>query len=328
MPSKLPNSSGDPNNAWRSHWRRRILLTVKTAIVVMVAWFIWDAVDRARADLNSQSFALSDVRPSWLMLSALLYLAGMIPMWLYWHEVLLALGASPRRFSSCRAFFIGHLGKYVPGKALVVVLRASLVRGPGTTSTVATIAVFVETLTMMAVGAFLAGAIMAVVFSSERYFQLLALGLMLATGIPTLPPIFRRVVGRLQTSKFAPELRLSLDGLTYGVLLRGWIFYAIGWCFLGASLWATLKSTGSDVAGLADSLARLTATSALAVVAGFLSLIPGGLGVREVILDRLLAPEFGVTQAIVATILLRLTWLMTELVISITLYVCGSRASE
>ena len=317
-----------PTNPPRSRWRRWMLLVVKTAVVIVVAWFIGDTVYRARTDLDAQSFTLNDIRPFWLVWAALLYLLGMIPMWWYWHYVMLALGASPRRFSSCRAFFIGHLGKYVPGKALVVVLRASLVRGPGTTITVATVAVFIETLTMMAVGAFLAAAVLAIEFANERRFQLLALGLMLATGIPTLPPIFRMVVKRLQITRIAPELRLSLDGLTYRVLLRGWILYVVGWCFLGASLWATLKSTGSDVAGLNESLASLTATSALAVVAGFLSLIPGGLGVREVILDRLLAPEFGVTQAIVATVLLRIVWLVTELMVSTILYLCGSRASD
>ena len=65
----------------------------------------------------------------------------------------------------------------------------------------------------------------------------------------------------------------------------------------------------------------MTASVCLAVVAGFLSLIPGGLGVRELVLDELMAEPFGRTVALVSAVLLRLVWLMTELAISGILYV-------
>lgn len=314
-----------PDNSTQHRWPQVVLLIAKASVVAVVAWFLWDTVHRAQNDLDAQAFSFRQLRPSWLLLGSVFYLLGMLPMWWYWHDVMLALGGAPHRFSSCRAFFLGHLGKYVPGKALVVVIRTSLVRGPNTSTSVAAIAVFIETLTMMAVGACMAGAIIMVEFAEELHFQLLALGLTLATGIPTLPPIFRFIVNRLQITKLSPELRPSLGGVTYRLLARGWILYAIGWSFFGASLWATLQACGAQVGGLGVQLARLTATSALAVVAGFLSLIPGGLGVREVILDRLLAPEFGTAHAIVATVLLRLAWLMTEVVVSTILYLCGSR---
>ena len=53
----------------------------------------------------------------------------MLPMWWFWYRTLQAFGQAPEGLSSLRAFFIGHLGKYVPGKAMVVVLRTALVRG-------------------------------------------------------------------------------------------------------------------------------------------------------------------------------------------------------
>jgi len=58
----------------------------------------------------------------------------------------------------------------------------------------------------------------------------------------------------------------------------------------------------------------------LAVVAGFLSLIPGGLGVRDTILMTLLAPTWGPTVAIISAVLLRLVWLVTELAASAVSY--------
>jgi uncharacterized membrane protein YbhN (UPF0104 family) len=56
------------------------------------------------------------------------------------------------------------------------------------------------------------------------------------------------------------------------------------------------------------------------VVLGFLSFIPGGFGVREMVLLPLLAPAFGEAGALVAAILLRLEWLVSELLVSSILY--------
>ncbi len=69
---------------------------------------------------------------------------------------------------------------------------------------------------------------------------------------------------------------------------------------------------------------RYTAAVSLATVAGFLSFIPGGLVVRDVVLMEVLA--LGLSQdaaatALVSAILLRLVWLLAEVAISGILYV-------
>ncbi len=58
-----------------------------------------------------------------------------------------------------------------------------------------------------------------------------------------------------------------------------------------------------------------------------MSLLPGGLGVRELVLNALMVPEFGEVKALISAVLLRLAWLVTELVVSIILYV-GVRSRE
>ena len=50
------------------------------------------------------------------------------------------------------------------------------------------------------------------------------------------------------------------------------------------------------------------------------NLLPGGLGVRELVLDELMVEPFGRVAAIVSAVLLRLVWLVTELIISGILY--------
>jgi uncharacterized membrane protein YbhN (UPF0104 family) len=70
-----------------------------------------------------------------------------------------------------------------------------------------------------------------------------------------------------------------------------------------------------------ETLPLLTACAALAVVAGFLSLVPAGAGVREYVIMTLLAAEYGAVAAVAAAILLRLVWMVSEVLVSVILYV-------
>ena len=75
----------------------------------------------------------------------------------------LVLGASSGRARSTdgpahnlHAYFVGHLGKYVPGKALVLVIRVSLLKPRMITIRLGAASIMLETLMLMSVGAVLA----------------------------------------------------------------------------------------------------------------------------------------------------------------------------
>ena len=91
------------------------------------------------------------------------------------------------------------------------------------------------------------------------------------------------------------------------------------------SLWATLRGLGATEAGPFHELSLHTAAVALSVVAGFLSQIPGGLAVREWVSAQLIEPMYGESMAIVSAIIYRLVLVVSELSISIILYVAGWR---
>ena len=314
--STADSSEGKP-------WKKWLVLTLKFIIAALVVWGLGRAIHDARAEFSRQDFRISQIRPWWVLAACGFYGAGMLPMWWFWHRVLWALGQRPRLADSIRAFFIGHLGKYVPGKAMVVVLRTAFIRGSNVDTTIAALSVFVETLTMMAVGAFVAGAIIAVHFSDQMALHALAWLLMVATGVPTLPPIFRRLVAWLKVSKANPDVSAALEGLTYRLMLSGWLANTIGWFLFGLSFWATLQAVplGPPVAQFWELAPRLTASVSLALVAGFVSLLPGGVGVRELVLNTLMVPVFGHAKALISAVLLRVVWLVTELLVSTILYV-------
>ena len=287
-------------------------------------------LETRRRVLLRQRFSLWQINPVWLVLSGLLYLAGCLPSWIFWHRVMEAMGQQPRWLHSLRAYFIGHLGKYVPGKAMVVVLRTGLVRSQRVDTTVAAASVFVETLTLMAVGALISAAILAALFRDQGELVLWSLLLMVAAGVPTLPPIFRRLVRLLKVRRASPDIDRALAGLSFRLMGFGWLAMAAGWLLMGLSLWAVMQSLPGEprmVEGSWDVL-RLTAAVALAVVLGFLSLIPGGFGVREAVVMTLLAEPYGGFVAIIAAVLLRLVWLLAEVFLSMILYVSPGPAMQ
>jgi uncharacterized membrane protein YbhN (UPF0104 family) len=303
--------------------RKWLLLVIKLLIVALVVAGIARELYKAQDAFAEQQFSLASIDYRWLMLAGIVYLAGMLPMGLFWHVVLRALDQRPRLGETLRAFYIGHLGKYVPGKAMVVVLRTGLVRSERVDWTVAGVSVFTETLTMMAVGAFLASVILAVLFAEQWPLLLLGVGLMICAGVPTLPPIFRRLVYVLRVRKLNPKIGELLRGLTFRVMAGGWLGNLIGWLLLGVSLWATLCAMpgyGSEQIDPLQCLPLVTATVCLAIVAGFLSLLPGGVLVREYIVMTLLAPVFGPVTAIVSAVLLRVVWMAAEVLLAGVLY--------
>ena len=165
-------------------------------------------------------------------LAGLLYLVGLLPEGLFWHRSLGALGQNVPLGRTLRAYYIGHLGKYVPGKAMVVVLRTGMICGPGIDTGIAAASVFLETLTMMAVGAMLAAAILAFGYAGHGPWLWVSLAMMVAAGIPTLPPVFSRLARLLGVGRSNPAVAAKLAQFRYRTLLWGWVIMLAGWALM------------------------------------------------------------------------------------------------
>jgi glycosyltransferase 2 family protein len=311
-------------------WGKTLL---KCAILTLVVWGGHRTIASGLAELRKSSWEIGQLQPGWAALAGVLYLISQLPCGWFWRKVLLALGQQLGVLRAWRAFYIGHLGKYVPGKAMVVVLRAALASGPACSVAMGVVAVFYETFTTMAVGAVLAAAIILVELREQTYLILGSLALAAMVGVPTLPFVF---VPLMRFTKLAKQSASELNSLRLGfsLSLRGWLTIAIGWIIAGASLWCTVRAIGVEVTTLAGELPLFTAIVALSVAWGFVSMLPAGLGVREVVLLQLLAPRLeqlmpgqGEQLALVAAIVLRLIWLASEIVVSAVLYPLGKRST-
>lgn len=292
------------------------LIRILIAILVFVA-VIYTAV-KAEKQLRESEFDFSDVEYVWWIAAIFVYVLTMVLACLFWYRVLIALGQRPRLGQTMLAFFASQLGKYVPGKAMVVVIRTDMIRGPDVHTAPAAASVFVETLTWIFVGSAIASFLLISQFQDQLLLQVAAAGLTLISGVLTWPPVFRQIATKLGAGR-GQDIEKMFRGLNLPTMSFGWGVMALGWCFNGLSLWLVLYGLpGTDVS--AGDFGLTLACVALATVAGFISLLPGGIGVRELVMIPLLGARFGPVTAVVAAVVIRVVWLAAELLSSAIIY--------
>jgi uncharacterized membrane protein YbhN (UPF0104 family) len=303
-------------------WTQWLLSAVKLALFALLSWFIYQALVSANEQLNGHVW---HVEPAWLVLAGALYLAGLLPAAAFWHRVLVQTGQEARLGESIRAYYISQLGKYVPGKWMVILLRRALLGGRKVETTVIAASVFFETFSMLSVGAAMAALTLIVWHADKPLLIALAAGAAVLLGLPTVPMFFEFLLRKLGVGKLNPTAGAKFRRIDRRMLAAGWIAMGFGWLLQGLSLWATLRAMGADVGGPLADLALETTAVALSVVAGFLSQIPGGLAVREWVSAELITPAYGASVAIISAIFFRLVQVVSELAASIILYVVGWR---
>lgn len=306
--------------------RRWLIRVGKLAIVALVAWGVQHTASSALRDLQSRHWSPADLHLAWLALAGVVYLAGMLPSAWFWYRILQGLGGKPRLFDAIRAFYVGHLGKYVPGKAVVVLLRASMVRGEHVPLSLGVASVFYETFLLMSVGAFLAACVLCV--GATRQWEVAVLSLLASIGLslPCWPGVMRVVSAWVGVERLRRWNISGLSGLPLPLMIKGFGWMVMTWLFQGLCLWCTLMAVGytAKVSFWAGWIATVGA-SAASLVVGFLSFVPGGLVVREALLLLLLEPVFGQAPALVSAIVLRLVTVVAEVLISGILYPLGGK---
>jgi glycosyltransferase 2 family protein len=303
------------------HRHRWWLLAAKVAIVVAVGVAVSSTLRIAIDQLAGEP---RQIKLGWLIMAGLLYLSGSTPMAWFWWRTLAALGQRPSWPTTLYAYFFGHLGKYVPGKALVVVIRVGMLRRAISSVRLTMASVLLETLTLMAVGAALGAACSGFALHLDTRVTAMAIAAAIVAGLPTLPPVARRLAGKAAAEFRAmacaqeklPETEKAIRlGITLRLLASGWLAAMVCWALWGLSLWAVLHSIGANIVDPIHDLPLMVAAVSLAVVGGFVSLLPGGLVVRDALLLELLSPSCGPASALLAAVLLRLVWLVSELCI-------------
>ncbi|QEH34469.1 hypothetical protein OJF2_30080 [Aquisphaera giovannonii] len=327
-----------------ARWKRPLIRAIKAAVTLLVLWALGRQVLRTWAELRAHEVAFQ-LRPARLALAGAFYLAGLACCGRFYEQVLRASPTPVGTGPALRAYLISHLGKYVPGKAMVVVMRAGLSVPYGARAATAAIATFYETLVMMASGCLVAAAgfaaagpspalrvrppgLGAISVETYRLAAAASLGLGLAFLLVVTPPAFRRL-SLLFSMPFPKVGAEALPRFDAGLLLRGLGWTAATWILFGASQVEVVLALVPLGPGRWPALMPVVAAAvAFATVAGFVvALMPGGLGVREGVLMLALAPAVGSEDvAVVAALTLRLVWAAVEVLAAAVLLPLGARA--
>lgn len=302
-----------PTSASAIPKRNRLLQLLRWLIFFAVSSGIAHRIWIEKEKIASYPLAL---HPGWILLSMVCYFAGMTGCAFFWWLALRDLGGAPSFLNTGYAYFAGHLGKYVPGKGLVIIIRAALVRGPGVRAADAAFTSVLETFFLMSVGALVCLPVFVWAPLPHRSVLLcVSLVFALTFGAVVVPPVASNA--RSWLARIFPAIE-SGKSCRWKTLGRGLLLMLSTWGFCGLSLLLVFQS----MSGLSLLYARMgflrlwaimTASVAFATIAGFVSLTPGGLGTREWILIETLGPFIGTPQVMLAAGIVRLQWIFTEL---------------
>ncbi len=308
-------------------WKHCLWPAAKIAVIAVVVGFVWRTLVDAWNQLGEYPW---EFRGEWIAVAAICYVLALLPASIFWYVALRALGQHPGFWEAIGAYYIGHLGKYVPGKAMVIILRAGLIRGDRVDTGVAAASVFLESLTWVSVGAVLAAGYLATNVAHHASFLWLSVGIMVATGVPTLPRVFPRLAKLAGVGKADPVILKKLDGLGMRTTVIGWFLMTASWFFMGLANWATFRAMGLPNGGTFAEIPRFVAAGALAIVGGFVAVFsPGGVGIREAVLAQVMIPylrrmtSHAEVVAWGSAIVFRLVSVVSELAISAMLYSAG-----
>ena len=270
---------------------------------------------------------LQNVSLSGVFLCSLLYIVGIGFSGWFWADLLNDIKQPISLPFGLRCFYIAQLGKYVPGKGLALFLRINSAMKENVSIAAGVVTSIYEVLFTMATGATLA-VLLGLLSPGTSTTQITSAAfLMIVTGIPIMPGVFPFIV-RILGKRFLPANKFLILPGTLRSFFRGLLFSVLCWCFLGASLMVLWQAMDTSVNGMTFSrFIWCTGCVTLSNVAGFVASTPGGLGVREQILQIMMAATLG-PKAVTAAILLRVIWTASEIVTAFGFYWIKPQATD
>jgi len=285
--------------AMQSRVARVLFAAVAVGLAVWAVASRWDQVVDA----------LGRMQGRWLVAAAVATVGNLVLTGMAWRAVLADLGSRLPFGPAARIFFVGQIGKYVPGSLWPVVVQAELGRDHGVPrrrSAAATIMLLLLS-AFSALVVVMAGLPFAPGVADSGFEWTLVLVL------PLLVVLHPRVLGRL----FDRALRLvGRPPLGEWTTLRGTavaLAWALGsWVCAGSQVYCLAAAMGAPRSW--RTLALAVGGYALAWVVGLLVVVaPAGAGAREVALAALLSPVLDPGAIVVVVLLSRLLFTVADL---------------
>ncbi len=296
----------------RSRWARWGFGIIATTLAV------WAVLSRREQVVT----AVERLDWRYLVLAALATLFNLALTGMAWRALLIDLGSRLPIAAAARVFFVGQLGKYMPGSVWPVVVQAELARDHGVPrrrSAAATVVlILLSAATALLVVMASVPFVPSVVESGFGWTVLLVLPLLVAMHPAVLGPLLDRLLRVIGGDRL--EQRPSMVGT---LIAFGW---ALGsWFTAGLQVFALVVSLGAPVS--ARTLALSVGGYALAWAVGLVVVIaPAGAGARELALAAALSVVLDGGAVVVVVLLSRVLFSVADLALAGVGLAVGRRA--
>jgi uncharacterized membrane protein YbhN (UPF0104 family) len=224
----------------------------------------WDEIARAM------------IVPHTLVAAGVVGIAGMATIGLNWIRIIRSSGVSVEASEGMRWYFVGQLGKYIPGGLWAVLGRGELATRGGVVRTISYTSVGVSMATTYAAAATVGALLLA--FGASSLASLFAwMALSAATVVAAVLGLSEPVVRR--GNRLASRLgrKIELPSTTPGMSLTAILTTMPAWLCIGSA-----TALAGNALGFSMDVAQVIAATSYSWLAGFLVVpMPGGLGVRE-----------------------------------------------
>ncbi len=232
----------------------------------------------------------------WLVAALVLAATGMTIIGWGWRHVLRVLGVDAPLGGVIAWYYVGEIGKYVPGGVWPVLGRGELARHHGVPRSRAYASVGLSLALLYLAAMFVAAAFLPFALAGSGFSPWMLCLLALPVGLGLLHPAVLGRVAALASRLLRRELVVDIPSWrqTLGLLAR----YVPAWLCIGVATWCVARAVdpGAD-------FARVCFSAILSWIAGFLAVpVPGGAGIREAVLyaSSGLSKDVAVTVAVTA----------------------------
>lgn len=257
----------------RSGRRAKVASTaVGVLLALAAAVFVGRAIVR---DWDEIRDALDGAAPGWLVLAAVLAAAGMTAIALPWRRAIQVLGDDMPTSQVIRRYFVGEIGKYVPGGVWPILGRGELAARWGIRRTAAYGSVLLSLLALYLASMFVVVGGLPALLSGDDGTGPIAVLVLLPVGLVVLhPAVLGWLIGLVERlSRRHIDLVVPTWRSSVALVVR----YVPAWLAIGGATWAVARSLDPS-AGIVE----VGTAATLSWLVGFaLVPVPGGVGVRE-----------------------------------------------
>ncbi|MCU1455346.1 MAG: hypothetical protein JWN46_3492 [Acidimicrobiales bacterium] len=239
-----------------------------TFFVIRTLVASWDQV---RTALEGASYG-------WLAFGFVLAAAAMASIGWGWQAVFRLLGVEVPAGRAIAWYFVGELGKYLPGGVWPVLGRGELARRGGVPRSRAYASVGLSLVVLYLAAAFVAAGLLPFALSGGGFSPWMLFLIALPAGLVLL---HHEVLGRLLgVARRITKRDLVLEVPSWRASVAVVVRYVPSWLLVGGSTWAIARSLTPNV-----SVPRVMFAATLSWLAGFLAVpVPAGAGIREAVL--------------------------------------------